>query len=254
MVREMLFEMSGIEPNRSVSPDEAVAHGAALYAHLLWETGAQTRFSEQVRQKFRLAKVKDINSHSLGIVGIDQKTGKRQVARIITKNTSIPHSNTRVFRIRRFGQSQIHIQIVEGESSDPNHCTIIGECRLTNLPSELPVGWPVNVTFAYRRDGRIFVEAEVKGAKPFQVEIDRSRRISAKDAEAWANELIGDPDDNAESAPKKPSTKPTLPPSLIKESSLKMKRPPPSTGTYDRSATGSSKKGPKAPSPSNESE
>jgi ribulose kinase len=35
MVAKMLEEVSGKQPERSISPDEAVAHGTALYANLL---------------------------------------------------------------------------------------------------------------------------------------------------------------------------------------------------------------------------
>ena len=187
-VAHMLEELSGIVPTRTVNPDEAVAKGAALYARMRWDAGADV--TDQVGRIFRMAKVTDVNSHSLGIVGRDRKTGERRVVPIIPRNTPIPHSNSRGFRTRREGQGQIYIEIVEGESADPAHCATIGECRLTDLPPGLPAGWPVTVSFAYRRDGRIFVEAQVKDAEPFHVEIDRRRQIDDAEAEEWANELI----------------------------------------------------------------
>ncbi len=86
----------------------------------------------------------------------------------------------------------------------------------------------------------------MKGAKPFQVEIDRKRSLSAKDAEAWASDLIGE-DDDEDGSPKPKADqrkrKPELPPSLIKEGKVAMERyrdkarinPPKPTGSDDES-------------------
>lgn len=195
MVRDMLRELSGLEPSRAVSPDEAVAHGAALYAQMLWGSAAGRRIEDQVPQPAVQATITDINSHSLGIVGRD-KRAQRRVSILIPKNTPIPHSNSKVFRLREQGQRKVYIQIVEGESVDPNECAVLGECRLVDLPAGLPEDWPVTVTFAYRRDGRVFVQAEVKGAEPVQLEITRKDGTSRPDFEAWAAELLLGDDDS----------------------------------------------------------
>ena len=65
MVVEMLKRLTGREPDRSLSPDESVAHGAALYAGLLMATPGSGD-----AKAFHLI---NVNSHSLGIIGIDQK-------------------------------------------------------------------------------------------------------------------------------------------------------------------------------------
>ncbi|HVJ83578.1 MAG TPA: Hsp70 family protein, partial [Planctomycetia bacterium] len=192
MVRELLRELSGMEPNHTVSPDQAVAQGAALYAQILWGEGEKLK--DEVAAPRKKVRITNVNSHSLGIVGRDRKTNARRVSVLIPKNTPIPQTNRKTFRTRVAGQDKIYIQIVEGESSNPDECTVIGECRLVDLP-ELPANHPVQVAFAYRRDGRIFVEAEVEGHQPFQVEIDRNRKIAAAEMENWASELIGDEDE-----------------------------------------------------------
>lgn len=212
MVADMLQEISGQPPNRSVSPDEAVAQGAALYAQMVW--GEDADLKESVRRP-STARITNVNAHSLGIVGFDPKIGDRRVSVLIPKNSPIPKSNTKTFRTRRAGQEFIYIQIVEGESSHPDRCTLIGECKLKGLPKDLPTDWPVHVTFAYRRDGRVFVEAQVEGAEPFHVEIDRNQRVSQEDAEAWASELLS----------VEPAERPAKRPVKIVEKRLKPKSP-----------------------------
>ena len=221
MVRDMILELTGIEPSRVVSPDQAVAQGAALYAQMLWGEHAEGKLHQEVRKQW-LAKITNVNSHSLGIVGREPGTGKRRVSVLIPKNTQIPHSNSKAFKTRAKGQAKIYMRIVEGESSDPDECALIGECRLEGLPRNLPEGWPVSVSFAYRRDGRIFVEADVKGAAPYQLEIDRNQKISDREAEEWATDLMGETseEDAADTA-----AHATLPPSRIKVGKIRQKKP-----------------------------
>lgn len=226
MVGDMLREMSGLEPNRSISPDEAVAHGAALYAKMLWGDEATGKLKEGVAKGSQAAssqaRITNVNSHSLGIVGKDLRTKQRRVAVLIPRNTAIPHSNSRVFKTQSEGQTQIYIQVVEGESHDPNECAVLGECRINDLP-DLAKDTPVTVTFAYRRDGRVFVEASAPNAPPFTVEIDRKKSIGDADPEQWALELIGDMD-----GPKPLEKPPMLGKPAAKPSAPRTPPPPPS--------------------------
>ena len=65
MIRDELEKQSGLELDRSLSPDEAVSHGAALYAGmLLGHKGQHANVS-----------VTNVNSHDLGILAVDPKTG-----------------------------------------------------------------------------------------------------------------------------------------------------------------------------------
>ena len=68
MIGQMLRDVTGKEPDCSQSPDEAVAHGAALYAGMLMGHGA---FSEKTR-----CELINVNSHSLGVVGLHAQTGQ----------------------------------------------------------------------------------------------------------------------------------------------------------------------------------
>ena len=68
MVHDMLREISGKEPDASVAADEAVAHGAALRAGLL--------LAERRGQLSTFA-IKNVNSHSLGVVSLDRAAAER---------------------------------------------------------------------------------------------------------------------------------------------------------------------------------
>ena len=106
----MLQELSGYEPDRSVSPDEAVAHGAALHAGLMLD-----RHEGRVPQ-FR---IKNVNSHSLGVVANDPQTKQARNAILIPRNTTLPVAAKRLFRTQKTGQRSVLVRIVEGEAADP---------------------------------------------------------------------------------------------------------------------------------------
>ena len=156
-VMRMLEELSGKPPERSVAVDEAVAHGAALYANLLMKQkdpgSGPAQFS-----------ITNINSHSLGIVGVDQ-TGRRRNQILIPKNTPLPHSVSKVFKTQKLGQNNVVIRVVEGESERPEACIQVGVCTIKDLPPNLPAGTPVQViSYAYHTSGQL--ECQGTGRRP----------------------------------------------------------------------------------------
>ena len=156
MVKRMLQQLTALPVDRSISPDEAVAHGAALYADLLLNRqGAGTGKTEFA--------VTNVNSHSLGIVGIDTRTNRRCNRILIAKNTPLPHAVTKTFKTFRDNQRNVKIRILEGESERPEACSQVGTCTIQGLPPALPKGWPVQVTYAYEENGRLQVTAALKG-------------------------------------------------------------------------------------------
>ncbi|HEX5443809.1 MAG TPA: Hsp70 family protein, partial [Pirellulales bacterium] len=155
MILRMLEELAGKAVDHSVSADEAVAHGAALYAGLLLEQhlpGSRPAFS-----------VTNINSHSLGVVGVDPDSGARVNRILIPKNTPLPHTAARRFKTHRDNQPNVKVTVVEGESEDPDACIEVGACVIRDLPPNLPAGWPVEVRYTYQENGRLAVSAKLVG-------------------------------------------------------------------------------------------
>ena len=182
-VVEMLRQMSGKEPDASVSPDEAVAQGAAIFAGFLLDR--QLGRAPRVR-------VRNVNSHSLGLVATDPRTSRRQTAFLIPRNTPLPAKAKRVFRTLKEGQRAIVLQIVEGESADPQECTHIGKCTVRNLPADLPAGTPIEVRFQYCENGRLSVHVSVQGvAANVAHEIRRENNLSQAELDAWRRWVCG---------------------------------------------------------------
>jgi len=184
MVTDMLRRVTGKEPDQTASPDEAVAYGAALYCASLMQ-----RYSKQGQVACRLI---NVNSHSLGIVGIDTATRKRVNAIVIPKNTPLPCRVVRTFVTERDNQPNVKIAVVEGESHQPEDCIYLGECVVRDLPQGLPKGTTVQVEYSYAANGRIAVSARVAQARQSaQVEIDRRHLRQLEDLEVWSARLRG---------------------------------------------------------------
>lgn len=183
MVVEMLRQLSGKEPDASVSPDEAVAHGAALHAGLLLakSQGQSPAF-----------KIRNVNSHSLGVVGTDPATKRKRTAILIPRNTALPVKARRAFKTSKDSQESILVQIVEGESPSPEACTPLGTCVIRNLPAGLPARSPVDVEFRYGADGRLAVQVGVAGTdRAAQQEIKRENSLSREQLDEWRKKIVG---------------------------------------------------------------
>jgi len=183
MVREMLKQISGKEPDASVAADEAVAHGAALRAGLLLaeSRGEASAFS-----------IKNVNSHSLGVVGTDRLTNRRRNGILIPRNTQLPVTAKRTFKTSKAGQKSILVQIVEGESPSAEDCTEIGKCTVRQLPPELPVNSPVDVLFNYEPNGRLKVRVSVPGTdRRVKTEIVRENSLSKEHLDGWRQYISG---------------------------------------------------------------
>jgi molecular chaperone DnaK len=180
MIRNMIRQLTGKEPISSDCPDELVAHGAALYADALL---AQDSTSQNARLQ-----LVNVNSHSLGVVGVHKRTGEKTNVVLIPKNTRLPARASRVFRTARRSQRSIQVTVVEGESSRPDECIALGECVVRDLPPSLPPGTKVEAQYRYAANGRISAVARVPSVRhSSHVEIKRDRVSDLDDLKICRN-------------------------------------------------------------------
>lgn len=180
MVAQMLEELSGITPDRSVNPDEAVARGASIYAAYLMATkGIDGASAPQF-------KVFDVNSHSLGIEGINQLTGRKENIVLIPRNTPLPARVANRFVTKMKQQKTIVVKVLEGESTDPAACIMIGKAVMRNLPEELSKGHPIEVAYRYGANGRLDVRAQVSGTnREIAMELQRDGGMTTSTIDQW---------------------------------------------------------------------
>jgi molecular chaperone DnaK len=177
MVQRMLRELSGIEPDRSINPDEAVARGAAIYANYLLNSAAGTKSTFDVS---------NVNAHSLGVEIFEPATGRKRNRILIPRNTPLPAGKTDEFVTREENQRTVVVQVLEGESLDPAACSMIGRAVIRNLPPNLPRGSPVTVTYEYGANGRLSVRAKMVWTDhEVRLDLERSASLSADRLKSW---------------------------------------------------------------------
>ncbi|MFO0881196.1 MAG: Hsp70 family protein [Gemmataceae bacterium] len=184
MIRRMLRELTGKDPETGVSPDEAVAQGAALYAHLL------APYLEQTDEEANFI-ITNVNSHSLGVLSKDPVHGRKFNKILIPRNSPLPRTVSKVFKTFRPNQKAVMIQVLEGESDRPDACTTIGTCAIRDLPADLPAGWPVRISYSYEANGRLQVQAKLKGhAASVTAEFERENRLPDDDLDMWTHFVV----------------------------------------------------------------
>jgi hypothetical protein len=184
VVPRLLRQMSNLVPDHTVNPDEAVARGAAIFAHYL----LARRTAGAPPPAFQ---VSDVNSHSLGIEGIDPETLRKTNVVLIPRNTPLPAKLTHRFTTKTENQRSIVVQVLEGESTLPSECNPVGRTVIRDLPAGLPKGWPVEVTFEYASNGRLAVCAVVPGTeRAVKLALEREVGLSNEGIARWKQPVV----------------------------------------------------------------
>ncbi|MBA3311695.1 MAG: Hsp70 family protein [Planctomycetota bacterium] len=160
-VAAMMTELCGRPVAIPPDPQRAVAEGAAVYAAAVGLRDGLIAPSDDLRRRLETISLRDVNAHSLGIA-LDDPRGKAHSRNhiLIPRNTALPAIVKRRFVTSLANPEGIALRLVEGEAPEVAGCTVIGDWQITGLPSDLPAGAPVQVTF--RCDGQRRVTLEAK--------------------------------------------------------------------------------------------
>jgi molecular chaperone DnaK len=175
MVAEMILNLCGQYPSAVLNPQLAVAQGAAIHAAILEarHSGGSGRMAEAVNRRLKSVTKTDVNSHSLGVELTDKYDPSRKHNHImIPRNSRLPYEAQQRFVTNLANPQGIRIRLLEGEVSNVDACTTVGDFRVANLPQDLPAGSPVEVTYRYDARRHIHVTArELTGNSQASVEI-----------------------------------------------------------------------------------
>ncbi|MCY4423346.1 MAG: molecular chaperone DnaK [Acidimicrobiaceae bacterium] len=143
-VAELVQDMTGREPNKTVNPDEVVAIGAAIQAGVL---------KGEVKDVLLL----DVTPLSLGI-----ETKGGVMTTLIERNTTIPTRKSEIFTTAEDGQPSVEIHVLQGERQMASYNKTLGKFQLVDLPPA-PRGMPqIEVTFDIDANGIVHVSAQDK--------------------------------------------------------------------------------------------
>jgi molecular chaperone DnaK len=196
-VRDMISNLSTRPVADDVSPDEAVALGAAVQAvlGLLHEEDqrGERHLPVEVRDQFSatdgsLIKVTNITTHTLGVVLWDDSKVEEYVFPMIKKMTPVPAEMKNSFGTAKANMKNAIVRIVEGESTVPSECTPLGICDI-ELPPFLPKGSPVELTYTYDENQVLEVVVEAYGRQN-RVQIARNTGLSESEIETATADLL----------------------------------------------------------------
>lgn len=179
MVRNMVKNISGKQPELNVNPDEAVALGAAVQAYVCEQENSTSGETALVPTTVNdmVLNISDVTSQALGVILLN-KNDKEENFVVIPKNSKIPTKGQRHAVTVVDNQSSIYVQVTQGDDSDVRYAVVIGG-------KEIPVpqyrkGAPFTVSYAYDIDQTVYVELFDDTAQKTvgTFEIDRSLNMS----------------------------------------------------------------------------
>ncbi len=170
-VQELVKKLIGMEGDKSVNPDEAVAVGAAIQAGVL---------AGEVKDILLL----DVTPLSLGI-----ETLGGVFTRLIERNTTIPTKKSQVFSTAADNQTAVTVRVGQGERSMFADSKLLGQFDLVGIPPA-PRGIPqVEVTFDIDANGIVNVSARDMGTgREQKITLTASTNLSNAEIEKMRKE------------------------------------------------------------------
>jgi molecular chaperone DnaK len=148
LITQMLEDRLGQPAHQEVNPDLCVAMGASIQAAII--AGADVG-----------SVLVDITPHSLGIKCLDSMHGfpfEFHFAPIIHRNTPLPASRSELFYTFHDNQTEVEIDVYQGESDDVRRNHRVGRFMVQGL-SRVPAGNPIVVQLDLNLDGILKVSA-----------------------------------------------------------------------------------------------
>lgn len=180
-VQEAVGNMFNKEPHRGVNPDEVVGLGAAIQAGVLG------------------GDVKDVLLLDVTPLTLSIETLGSVASPMIDRNTTIPTRKSQVFSTASDNQSQVEIQVLQGERPMAIDNKSLGKFILDGIPPA-PRGVPqVEVTFDIDANGILNVTAKDQATgRSQEITITASSGLSDEEVEQMREDAEAHASDDAE--------------------------------------------------------
>ncbi len=176
-VQAKVEELFGKKPLQGVNPDEVVAVGAAVQGGVL------------------AGDVKDVLLLDVTPLSLSIETMGGVATRMIERNTTIPTSKSQVYSTAADSQTQVEINVLQGEREFATDNKSLGRFVLDGIPPA-PRGIPqIEVTFNIDANGIVNVKAADKGTgKEQHITIQNSGNLSEDEVKRMQQEAEANAD------------------------------------------------------------
>ena len=170
-VQDAVKKLIGKEPFKGINPDECVAIGAAIQAGVL---------GGEVEGLLLL----DVTPLSLGV-----ETMGGVMTKIIDRNTTIPTKKSQIFSTAADNQTQVEIDVLQGEREFARDNKQLGLFALTGIAPAMRGIPQIEVTFDIDANGIVNVSAKDLGTgKEQKITISNSTSMSKEDIDKAVKE------------------------------------------------------------------
>jgi molecular chaperone DnaK (HSP70) len=168
-VRRLVQDLFQREPHTDLNPDEVVALGAAVQAHILGG-------GSEITQDMLLL---DVTPLSLGIEVAGGVTDK-----IILRNSTVPASATQHYTTQVDGQTNVAIHVLQGERELARDCRSLARFDLKGIPP-MTAGMPrIEVKFLIDANGILRVSArEQRSGKEAEIDVQPTYGLTDEQVE-----------------------------------------------------------------------
>jgi len=168
-VRRLVQDLFGRAPHTDLNPDEVVALGAAVQAHILGG-------GSEITQDMLLL---DVTPLSLGIEVAGGVTDK-----IILRNSTVPASATQHYTTQVDGQTNVAIHVLQGERELARDCRSLARFDLKGIPP-MTAGMPrIEVKFLIDANGILRVSArEQRSGQEAEIDVQPTYGLTDEQVE-----------------------------------------------------------------------
>lgn len=171
-VEELVEGHFGIEPSKEISPDKAVALGAAVQAAILDDevTTVMPDIEEGDEDSTGGMVIIEALPQSIGVeVQPDNKFDP-----VVERDTSLPTTKRKEgYGVQYEGQTDVEINVYQGDNEKAEQNELLGEVTLSNIPPREPGDPSLAIEFTVDDDGTLEVRAEdMKSGKDIETEIE----------------------------------------------------------------------------------
>ena len=133
----------------------------------------------------------NVNSHSLGIAGVDTHTKEKINKILIPRNTPLPAKVVRKFVTHRDNQRGVSVTLLEGENENPKYCEVVAKSSILAGSGIRQSGSDIELVCSYCIDGTIQVSARVvKDRKSAILQVKREMAQEMDSLSIWKARLL----------------------------------------------------------------